>query len=95
MAGSHKITVYHTTDKHRLLSDLYKITRTQITKLLEKVEEGLELSSTDLKTLDLSYDGLKKLINIEKELKSDKIGSMTDDQLEALVMKARRDRKKP
>ena len=94
MAGSHKITVYHNTDKHRLLHDLYKITRTQISKLLEKVDEGSDLTATDLKTLDLSYDGLKKLIGIEKELKSDQIGSMTDDELDALVMKARRDRKK-
>ena len=94
MAGSHKVTVYHNTDKHRLLHDLYKITRTQISRLLERVEAGDDLGTVDLKTLDLSYDGLKKLIAIEKELKSDKIGSMTDDELDSLVMKARRERKK-
>lgn len=94
MAGSHRITVYHNTDKHRLLHDLYTITRTQITRLVEKLELDEEFSSTDLKTLDLSYDGLKKLIGIEKELKSDQIGSMTDDELDALVLKARRERKK-
>ena len=94
MAREHKVTVYHNTDKHRLLHDLYTITRTQISRLLEKVEDDHELTSTDLKTLDLSYDGLKKLIGIEKELKSDQIGSMTDDQLDALVTKTRRERTK-
>lgn len=94
MAREHKVTVYHNTDKHKLLHDLYTITRTQVSALLEKINSDTELTSTDLKTLDLSYDGLKKLIGIEKELKSDKIGSMTDSELDSLVTKTRRERTK-
>ena len=94
MGKSSHVSIYRNTDKHRLLHDLYTITRTQITRLVEKLETNEEFSSTDLKTLDLSYDGLKKLIGIEKELKSDKIGGMTDEELDALVTKARRERGK-
>jgi hypothetical protein len=82
-----KITIYRNADKHLLLNQLYSITRKQVGGLHEKSEDGDELSDKDMKRLDLCYDGLKKLIGIEKELKSDAIGSMPDEELRALVRK--------
>lgn len=82
-----KINIYRNADKHLLLHQLYAITRQQVGGLHEKSEDGDELSDKDMKRLDLCYDGLKKLIAIEKELKSDAIGSMPDEELRALVRK--------
>ena len=88
---SHNVTVYQTADNHKLLHDLYIITRSQIEDLRTKVEASTELSAKDMKQLDLCYDGLKKLIGIEKELKTDALASMTDDELRSLARKAIRE----
>jgi hypothetical protein len=91
MAKDHTITVYQNADNHKLLHDLYMITRKQIEGLRRKVEEEDDLTQKDLKTLDLCYDGLKKLIGIEKELKTDALASMTDDELRSLARKTLRE----
>jgi len=91
MAKDHTITVYQNADNHKLLHDLYMITRKQIEGLRTKIDNEDDLSQQDLKTLDLCYDGLKKLIGIEKELKTDALGSMTDDELRALARKTLRE----
>lgn len=91
MAKDHTITVYQNADNHKLLHDLYMITRKQIEGLRRKVEEEDDLTAKDLKTLDLCYDGLKKLIGIEKELKTDALASMTDDELRSLARKTLRE----
>jgi len=91
MAKDHTVTVYQNADNHKLLHDLYMITRKQIEGLRRKVEEEDDLTQKDLKTLDLCYDGLKKLIGIEKELKTDALASMTDDELRALARKTLRE----
>ena len=91
MAKDHTVTVYQNADNHKLLHDLYMITRKQIEGLRGKVEDDEDLTAKDLKTLDLCYDGLKKLIGIEKELKTDALASMTDDELRALARKTIRE----
>tara|TARA_Y100000310_G_scaffold253858_1_gene260840 strand:+ start:205 stop:507 length:303 start_codon:yes stop_codon:yes gene_type:complete len=91
MAKDHTVTVYQNADNHKLLYDLYMITRKQIEGLRRKVEDEDDLTAKDLKTLDLCYDGLKKLISIEKELKTDALASMTDDELKALARKTLRE----
>jgi len=95
MAKDHTVTVYQNADNHKLLYDLYMITRKQIEGLRRKVEDEDELTAKDLKTLDLCYDGLKKLIGIEKELKTDTLASMTDDELKALARKTLREANAP
>jgi len=95
MAKDHTVTVYQNADNHKLLHDLYMITRKQIEGLRRKVEDEDELTAKDLKTLDLCYDGLKKLIGIEKELKTDTLASMTDDELKALARKTLREANAP
>ena len=95
MAKDHTVTVYQNADNHKLLHDLYMITRKQIEGLRRKVENEDDLTAKDLKTLDLCYDGLKKLIGIEKELKTDTLASMTDDELKALARKTLREANAP
>ena len=90
---SHKIIIYQNADKHLLLNNLYTITRKQIAGLLETSESGKELSDKDMKRLDLCYDGVRKLIAIEKDIKSDSIGAMPDSDLRALARKALREAK--
>ena len=53
------VTVYQSADNHKLLHDLYVITRSQIERLKVVAESG-ELSAQELKALDSAYDGLKK-----------------------------------
>ena len=89
----HTVTVYQNADNHKLLHDLYMITRKQIEGLRTKVDKDAELTAKDVKTLDTCYDGLKKLIGIEKELKTDALASMTDDELKALARKTLREAK--
>ncbi len=91
MAKDHTITVYQNVDNHKLLDDLYMITRKQIEGLRGKVDNEDVLTQKDLRTLDLCYDGLKKLIGIEKELKTDALASMTDDELRGLCRKTLRE----
>ena len=93
MPKDHSITVYQSADNHKLLHDLYMITRKQIEGLRRKIEDDDDLTAKDLKTLDLCYEGLKKLIGIEKELKTDALASMTDDELKALARKTLREAK--
>ena len=95
MKKDHTITVYQNADNHKLLHDLYMITRKQIEGLRGKVEADDDLNQKDLKTLDRCYDGLKKLIGIEKELKTDAIASMTDGELRALARKTLREGNAP
>jgi len=91
MPKDHSITVYQSADNHKLLHDLYMITRKQIERLRSRIDDDEELTAKDLKTLDLCYDGLKKLIGIEKELKTDAIATMTDDELRSLARKTLRE----
>ena len=91
-AKSHTVTIYQSADNHKLLHDLYVITRKQIERLKAVAEDGALLAQ-DLKALDSAYDGLKKLIGIEKELKTDALASMTDEELKALSRKALREGK--
>tara|TARA_R110002020_G_scaffold65599_1_gene173186 strand:- start:238 stop:528 length:291 start_codon:yes stop_codon:yes gene_type:complete len=91
-AKSHTVTIYQSADNHKLLHDLYVITRKQIERLKSVAEDGALLAQ-DLKALDSAYDGLKKLIGIEKELKTDALASMTDEELKALSRKALREGK--
>jgi|TARA_Y100000296_G_scaffold56382_1_gene64696 hypothetical protein len=92
-AKGHTVTIYQNADNHKLLHDLYMITRSQIEGLRVKIDNSDELTAKDMKTLDLCYDGLKKLIGIEKELKTDALASMTDDELKALARKTLREAK--
>lgn len=87
----YSVTIYQNADTHKLLHDLYIITRKQIETLRQRVDKGDELDSKDLKALDSAYDGLKKLISIQKELKSDKLAAMTDDELQYLVRKTQKE----
>ena len=65
----------------QLWDDLYLITHTQIQQLKEKVLASEELDRVDSQKLDSCYVGLKKLLEIEKELRSDKVQRFTDDEL--------------
>ena len=87
----YSVTIYQTADSHKLLHDLYIITRYQVETLRQRVEKGDELDSKDLKALDSAYAGLSKLIAIQKDLKSDKLSSMTDDELQYLVRKTQKE----
>lgn len=92
--SDYSVTVYQNADTHKLLNDLYVITRNQIETLLAKVKDGDELNTKDLKSLDMCYDGLRKLIIIQKELGTDKMASLPDDELRSLARKAIREEKK-
>ena len=93
VAGS-KVTILQTADKHKLWSDLFSITESQIRGLKEKVTDGIELDSKDMSKLDSCYGGMKKLLEIETILKSDAIASMSTDELRSMAKKALRESKK-
>jgi hypothetical protein len=89
-----KVSVLYTKDKHKLWSDLFSITESQISSLKTKVDSGGELDPKDLQKLDSCYSGMKKLLEIEAVLKSDAISSMSNDDLLKISRKIIRERPK-
>ena len=88
-----KAKILQTQDKHKLWNDLFEVTEAQITALKRKVTEGKDLDDKDMRKLDGCFNGLKRLLEIENQLKSDAIAAMTDDELVKLARKAIRERK--
>jgi len=91
--GGKKVKVVQSRDKHKLWDDLFHITESQITKLKEKITLEGELDNKDMQKLDSCFNGMKKLLEIEAQLKSDQIAKMTDEELIKLARKAIRERK--
>ena len=80
-------------DKHKLWDDLFHITESQISLLKDKVDNNGELDNKDMQKLDSCFGGLKRLLEIESQLKYDAIAKMSNEELEKLVKKALRERK--
>lgn len=89
-----KVKVLYTKDKHKLWSDLFYITESQIAALKGKVDSGDELDNKDFQKLDSCYTGMKRLLEIEAVLKSDAISSMSNDDLLKISRKIIRERPK-
>lgn len=87
------VKVVQTGDPHCLWGDLFFITESQIAVLKGKILSGRELDSKDMQKLDSCYGGMKKLLEIEAILKSDKVAAMSDDDLVKVARKAIRERK--
>lgn len=81
-------------DKHKLWDDLFDITQSQVEALKTIIESGGTLDNKDMSKLDSCYGGMKKLLEIEAQLKSDAIASMTDKELLDLANKAIREQRK-
>jgi len=81
-------------DKHKLWDDLFDITESQVQALKEIIDAGGSLDNKDMSKLDSCYGGMKKLLEIEVQLKSDAIASMTDKELLDLANKAIREQRK-
>mgnify|MGYP003133081461 CR=1 FL=1 len=88
-----KAKILQTKDKHKLWNDLFEVTEAQISDLKRKVTEGESLDDKDMRKLDGCFNGLKRLLEIENQLKSDAIAAMTDDELIKLARKTIRERK--
>ena len=88
-----KPRIVQTKDKHKLWDDLFSITESQISLLKGKVDLSEELDEKDMRKLDGCFNGMKRLLEIENQLKSDFIASMTDEELVKLAKKAIRERK--
>ena len=88
-----KVKIVQSKDKHRLWSDLYEITESQISLLKEKADNNEELDSKEMSKLDSCFNGLKKLLEIETQLKSTELAQLSNQELERLVAKAVRERK--
>jgi len=88
-----KPRIVQTKDKHKLWDDLFAITESQISLLKERVDSNQELDDKDMRKLDGCFNGMKRLLEIENQLKSDFIASMTDEELVKLAKKAIRERK--
>ena len=88
-----KPQIVQSRNKHKLWDDLFQITESQIALLKGKIEQGIELDHKDMQKLDSCFSGLKKLLEIEGQLKSDSLAKMSNDELEKLVKKALRERK--
>lgn len=88
------IRVRHTVDYHQMHNDLSKIVRNQIDKISAKIQADIDLDAKELKRLDTCFDGLKRLLDIGKLLKGDKISSMTDDELKKAARKVLREGRK-
>lgn len=88
-----KVKVVQSRDKHKLWDDLFHITESQITRLKEKIVEERDLDPKDMQKLDSCFNGMKKLLEIEAQLKSDQIAKMTDEELIKLARKVIRERK--
>tara|TARA_R110000744_G_scaffold19487_3_gene51444 strand:+ start:1001 stop:1336 length:336 start_codon:yes stop_codon:yes gene_type:complete len=91
--GGKKVKIVQSRDKHKLWDDLFHITESQITKLKEKVLDDEELDSKDMQKLDGCFNGMKKLLEIETQLRSDQISKLTDEELIRLAQKTIRERK--
>lgn len=91
--GGSKIKITQSRDKHKLWDDLFHITESQIARLKEKIDTAGELDYKDMQKLDSCFHGMKKLLEIEVQLKSDTITRMTDEELIKLAKKAIRERK--
>ena len=88
-----KAQIVQSRDKHKLWDALFHITESQITALKGKIKDGEDLDHKDMQKLDSCFGGLKKLLEIESQLKSDSISKLSNDELEKLVRKALRERK--
>ena len=88
-----KPRIVQTKDKHKLWDDRFSITDSQISLLKGKVDSSEELDEKDMRKLDGCFNGMKRLLEIENQLKSDFIASMTDEELVKLAKKAIRERK--
>ena len=88
-----KAKILQSRDKHKLWDNLFHITESQITALKEKIDAGTDLDHKDMQKLDSCFGGLKKLLEIEVQLKSDTIAKLSNEELEKLVRKALRERK--
>ena len=88
-----KVTVLQTSDSHALWNDLFYITESQVGYLKQKIVDGGVLDSKDMQKLDSCYGGMKKLLEIESILKSDKISAMSDEDLIRVARKTIRERK--
>ena len=86
-----KVDILQTNDKHKLWADLFAITESQIGSLKAKIEAGQELDPKDMNKLDSCYGGMKKLLEIEAQLKSDAIASMTTEELKRMCKKSLRE----
>ena len=86
-----KVTILQTQDKHKLWADLFSITESQIRQLKEKTEIGGELDPKEMSKLDSCFNGMKKLIEIEAQLKSDAIAAMSTEELIAVAKKSIRE----
>ncbi len=86
-----KVEILQTHDKHKLWADLFSITQGQIQILKEKSMDGGELDPKEMSKLDSCFNGIKRLIEIESQLKSDAIASMTTEDLVNLAKKAVRE----
>ena len=91
--GGKKVKVVQSRDKHKLWDELFHITESQIACLKDKIDVEGELDNKDMQKLDSCFNGLKKLLEIEAQLKSDQIAKMTDEELIKLARKAIRERK--
>ena len=89
-----KVNVVQSKDKHKLWDDLFSITESQISGLKQKIDEGGELDHREMQKLDSCYSGMKKLLEIEAQLKSDAISSMTNEDLMKIARKVLREKPK-
>jgi len=89
--GGKMVDVIPLRDPKELWSDLYTITQSQVQDLKDKVTGGQELDKTDFQKLDSCYRGLERLLVIEKDLKSDVLTKLTNDELSKLVKKTQRE----
>ena len=89
-----KVKVVQSKDKHKLWDDLFSITESQISGLKQKIDEGGELDHREMQKLDSCYSGMKKLLEIEAQLKSDAISSMTNEDLMKIARKVLREKPK-
>jgi len=87
-----KVTILRTQDKHKLWADLFDITQSQIELLKQSSANGGELDPKEMSKLDSCFNGIKRLIEIEGQLKSDAIASMSTEDLFRFAKKAIRER---
>jgi len=88
------LSIVPSANYHRMHDDLSTIVRSEIDKLNSVVASGRDLDIKELKRLDTCFDGLKKLLDIEKLLRTDRVSSMTDAELLRAARKALREKPK-
>ena len=89
-----KVRVVQSKDKHKLWDDLFSITESQISGLKQKIDMGGELDHREMQKLASCYAGMMKLLEIEAQLKSDAISSMTNEDLMKIARKVLREKPK-